>query len=340
MPDLRWYLRRAAAMSPGEVLHRIRFHATKSRWRRAVASGWNPVGNQQAVPLPPVPRAPLELNDAEQADLLQEAELYMGHHWLFFGLQDTKEATIDWHRDPTSGICAPDMQFGFDIDHRDESIVGNIKMTWEKSRHHHLTVLAAAYHLTQDERYAREVTDQIADWIAANPFLCGVHWTHPLEQGIRLISWAWCERLLRGSAAHADLFERDERFHTSLYQHQWFIEQTYSRGSSANNHLIGEMAGLYVAACAWPWFEPSDRWRILASSILERELVRQTFPSGLNREQAFSYHIFTLEFFFVVRGGGTTARGTVLVCVYQPIARHDQRTQHGNGQRGQPAALR
>lgn len=299
MPELGWYMRRAAAMSPQEILVRSRLHFKKSRWRRAAATGWTPGANRSVWDPQAFWPVPLDIGEAGRRELLREAESYLEHRWQFFGLNGKQEKDIDWHRDPSTGIIAPSATFGLDINHRDESVVGNIKMTWEKSRHHHLTVLAAAYHQTRDERFAREVTDQIADWIDHNPFLLGVHWTHSLELGIRLIAWVWCERLLRGSSAYADLFEHNPSFWDSVYQHQWFISQTYSCGSSANNHLIGEMAGLYITASAWPQFEASGQWRNLAKSMLESEIQRQTFSSGLNREQAFSYHIFTLEFFLL-----------------------------------------
>ncbi len=65
------------------------------------------------------------------------------------------------------------------------------------SRHHHITVLAAAWWLTQDERYAEAAADQLRSWWRANPFLTGVHWTSGIEAGVRLISWAWIRRLAR-----------------------------------------------------------------------------------------------------------------------------------------------
>ena len=68
-----------------------------------------------------------------------------------------------------------------------------------------------------------------------------------------------------------------------------------SRGSSANNHVIAEAAGLFVSALAFDWFAESPRWRDDAAHILEEELKRNTFQSGVNREMAFDYHGFVLE---------------------------------------------
>jgi hypothetical protein len=239
---------------------------------------------------------PLETSEAKL--LLAEADSYLRHEWWFFGLQGLREDPINWHADPVSGKVAPAV-FAFDINYRDPALVGDIKVTWEKNRHHHLTVLAVAYALTKDARYSNEVADQILGWVAKNPSLIGVNWSQPMEAGIRLIAWVWCERLLRGSKQHERAFGQASPVWESVYRHQKFIDQAYARGSSANNHLIGEMAGLFISSMAWPVFDESARWQVFSRKTLEREILRQTFPSGLNREMAFAYHIFTLEFFLL-----------------------------------------
>lgn len=211
---------------------------------------------------------------------------------------DFSEPDLDWHLDPQTGVRAP-ATYALDIDYRDPVIAGNVKNIWEKNRHHHLSVLAAAYAVTKDDRYAEEAARQLISWEQHNPFLRGVNWTSSLELGIRLIAWVWIERLLRGSPQHETLFGVHGRMWPSVYRHQWLIRRHHSCGSSANNHLIGEMTGLYVAATVWPHFPDSSAWRAFARERLERELVRQTFPDGLNREQAFAYHLFVLDFYLL-----------------------------------------
>lgn len=302
MPDLKWYIRRARAMSGEEIAHRFRMELHKSNWRKLINENKlnEPVTiHWQALPKETAIQVDEALKTSEEAArLLEEAQAYLEHRWFYGGISNIREEVIDWHRDPASAIIAPRI-FGFDINHRDETLVGNIKFTWEKSRHHHLTVLAAAYALTQDERYSAEIAHQILEWVDQNPYMVGVNWTHPLEQAIRLIAWIWCERLLRSSEHYERVFGQSSPIWLSIHQHQRFIEQTYSRGSSANNHLIGEMAGLFIAATVWPIFDDSKRWQELSHRILEREIINQTFASGINREMAFSYHIFALEFFLL-----------------------------------------
>jgi hypothetical protein len=86
----------------------------------------------------------------------------------------------------------------------------------------------------------------------------------------------------------------------TIYQHQYFVSKFYSKHSSANNHVIGEMAGLYVASVFWPCFRESDSWRSLARQKLIEEIVRQVEDDGVGKERATEYQLFILEFFILV----------------------------------------
>ena len=77
--------------------------------------------------------------------------------------------------------------------------------------------------------------------------------------------------------------------------HQQYLAAFRSRGSSANNHVIAEAAGQLVASCAFPWFPRERGWRRKAARLLDRELARNTFPSGIGRELASDYQSFVAE---------------------------------------------
>ena len=249
--SLSWYWNRLWAMNGAEILFRLTLSIKKKIWK-LVKPNYKPIIKYEVLTqLSPIvgKEFPIQLNE-QKKHLLEEAECYLNHKWLFFGLDETEEV-INWHQDPQTKTRAP-IQFGFDINHRDENLVGNIKNIWEKNRHHHLTILAIAFYLTKDEKYAKEVQLQLKSWIDQNPYLMGVNWTHPLEQGIRLISWVYISFFLRISQYFDSLFGKNGVLWNSIYEHQKFIIETYSRGSSANNHLIGEMAGLYISSFYWP----------------------------------------------------------------------------------------
>ncbi len=165
-----------------------------------------------------------------------------GHVEYFGGCDDLTDP--DWWYDPKTGRRAP-WGYAFDVPYRNEDAVGDIKQIWELSRHQYLTVLAAAYAITGNERYAERVAEHLRSWWAANPPLRGVHWISGIELGIRLLSsWAWIGRLLDGWRGAAELFEGNPVALNQIWHHQRWLAAFPSRGSSANNHVIAEAAGV------------------------------------------------------------------------------------------------
>ena len=223
----------------------------------------------------------------------------MRGEWEVLGVGRTDLVLPDWFHEPVTGRRSPPDRYAFRIDHRSEEQVGNVKQVWEISRLQHLTLLADAWFLTHEEKYARRVADQLRSWWLENPFLSGVHRTSGIELGIRLISLAWIRRLLDDWPGVADLFEQHALAVRQIRWHQQYLAAFPSRGSSANNHVIAEAAGQLVASCAFPWFRESERWRRKSALVLERELIRNTFPSGIGRELASDYQCFIAELGFV-----------------------------------------
>lgn len=288
-------------MGAAEIVWRARDAVLKHRWRRRWLA--RQTENHLEVPAPvaqfptPLPAGAVDrIHPDARRRLMATADTLLGGHWpIFASCRDDMIPAPDWFSDPGSGIRASEKTYCFDIGIRRDGDQRSLKHIWELSRHHHCTVLAAAYHLTGDERYASAASAQLRSWWADNPFLSGVHWTSAIEVGIRLVSWVWVRRLLDGWRGAGTLFERNPVFLRQLHDHQTYLGTFRSYGTSANNHLLAEMAGQFAASCAFPYFDQTRRWRTSASSMLEREIGRQTFPSGLHRELASTYHAFVLE---------------------------------------------
>ena len=305
-----WYVRRLQCMSPQEVLWRSSDLLRQRAWRvkqvcpTATAPRYFARDRSQVKPRlvrpphfeSPLPAGALDAVPAGEARQLRNAadEILAGR-WDVLGITRQDMVTPDWFLDPLSGRRAPQAEYCFSINHRDETVTGNVKQVWELSRHHHLTVLAGAYALTGDRRYAERVRSHLQSWWQENPFLSGIHWTSGIELGIRLISWAWTRRLLDGWDGVQGLFDQNELAHKQIWWHQTYLSGFRSRGSSANNHVVAEAAGQLVAALAFPWFEESGAWADESASLLQRELANNTFPSGVNRELAFDYHGLVAE---------------------------------------------
>ena len=295
-----WYLRRLSRMGPREMATRAVVAARIHRWRRGLDEARD-AGAMTAVWLPsrrfrPVlPDQALSVPQAAKDRLVASADELMAGHAEYFGVTRDDMVEPDWSWDPKTGRRAPVDRYSFDIAYRDESAVGDIKQLWEPSRHQHLTVLATAYALTGDERYADRVAEHLRSWWAANPPLRGVHWVSGIELGIRLISWVWVRRLLDRWPGVKDLFEDNPDALHQIWHHQRWLASLGSHGSSANNHVIAEAAGQLVTACAFDWFPETPTWRDNALRLLDEQLHRNTFASGLNRELATEYHGLVLE---------------------------------------------
>lgn len=287
-----WYLRRLSRMGPQEVAGRVGDAVRRRRWRSARPDCPSVTGARFTAVLPAGTIAAVPPDAAKR--LIAGADRLMYGHAEYFGVVRDDLADPDWWCDPKTGRRAP-WGYAFDVPYRNEDAVGDIKQIWELSRHQYLTVLAAAYAITGNERYAERVAEHLRSWWAANPPLRGVHWISGIELGIRLLSWVWIRRLLDGWPGATGLFEENPVALNQIWHHQRWLAAFPSRGSSANNHVIAETAGQFAAACAFGWFPSSARWRADALRSLERHLRSNTFDSGLNRELATEYHGLVLE---------------------------------------------
>ena len=298
---LGWYARRASRMSPAEVAWRGRDKILQTTWARhqvsrsQVLAGVAPVPGVRQFSARLPEGAALGVPERARSAVLAAADQLLQGHWEMLGVERHDLVLPDWFYDPVTSKRAPADRYAFRINHRSESETGNIKQVWELSRLQHLTLLASAWFLSHDDSYARRVAEQLRSWWLENPFLSGVNWTSGIEVGIRLTSFAWIRRLLDGWEGAADLFERNDLAVRQIWWHQRYLAAFRSRGTSANNHVIAEAAGQLVASCAFPWFPATSRWLEASAGLLERELIRNTFPSGVGRELASDYQCFVAE---------------------------------------------
>ncbi|WP_051971320.1 alginate lyase family protein [Massilia sp. 9096] len=298
-----WLVNRLRCMSVTEVGYRIQQAAAKGVVKR--------MRPRTAPPLPrarnfAVEGAPALAPEERERLLLDAASIEAGHVVLFAERRFDVGMPPVWNRDPDTGVVGPAIYAG-DIDVSERDKVGDIKHVWELNRHLHLVSLAQAWAVSRDPAWLRTLHHQLRSWLDQCPPLTGPNWTSSLELGIRLINWALVWQLIGGDDAHkgSGLFSGDDGqrlradWLDSIHAHCSAIARHLSRHSSANNHLIGELAGLYVGASIWPCWKASGAWLEQARRELEHEAQAQFSRDGVNREQAFAYHIFSCEFLFV-----------------------------------------
>ncbi|MBN1512281.1 MAG: alginate lyase family protein [Phycisphaerae bacterium] len=200
---------------------------------------------------------------------------------------------VNWNFEYEVGQQTP-MRPASSIDYRDHAEAGDAKIAWEPSRHQHLAVLGRAYRLTGDDRYAAKVVEQILSWIEQCPFGVGMQWRSPLELAVRVINWSWALALIDGASCLSSGVRRT--IIPAAYRHLWEIARKYSRFSSANNHRIGEAAGVYIGSRFFRSIGEASTWAQEAKAILCEEMERQVLPDGGHAERATGYHLFCLEF--------------------------------------------
>lgn len=310
MQSINWYYRRLRSMRPAELIWRV--HSTfrdafdviripigflpgpthdSSARMDTFSPGFrpSPVGREAWQALP------AELRVEWEEELLAKAMPVLANRLSYFDLVTVDHGTpFNWHRDHSALIDSP-LRLSLFTDYREFSTYGDCKLVWEPNRHHQLVVLARAHQVTGDQKYADKIAELLRSWIDANPFGYGMNWKSVLEHGVRTINWVWAIDLVRDSGAIDERLWQDIR--RTMFLAIWDAHRKFSRGSSANNHLIGEAAGVFIGACYFSDFPKADMWAADAAEVLEREIASQTYDDGCTREHAFGYQFFVIQFF-------------------------------------------
>ncbi|WIM06127.1 MAG: heparinase II/III family protein [Candidatus Nitricoxidivorans perseverans] len=298
LKQINWLARRLSRVYPAEIPYRVAGAATAVLRRLGLGGAdkvprmnWDSYTESPWVAVP---------QETHAADVLGVADDILLDKLDVFG---RPVAFVDgcprWNVDPASGIELP-MTFGPFIDFRHLAQGVDIKFLWELNRHLWLVPLAQAFVLTSEEKYLHKLDRLLHSWLDECPYPLGANWSSPVEHGIRLINWSIVWHLIGGRQSRLFAGDRGEqllgKWLKSIYQHIHFARDNYSFFSSADNHLIGEAAGVYVGAKTWNLWPMAAPWAQEARHLLETEISKQFSEDGVNREQATCYHKFSLEF--------------------------------------------
>ncbi|MEH3156907.1 MAG: alginate lyase family protein [Gordonia paraffinivorans] len=315
MHKVTWYRHRLATMSAPEIAWRVRT-VVGGRVRRLSGAtpprdlppGWTPATAASSLAQLRTPgRRPALLSRDRAVEIVRRhpelveqivaaADDAVALRCTFFGYPTvTLDRPVDWSYDPIRDLRWPDLPADR-IDHR--TVDGDVKWIWELNRLQHLPLLAQAWLVTGDDRYADAALDDLDSWAAANPPGHGIAWRGAFEAGIRALSVAVTVVAL--ADAPRMTAERFGRIAAVLDASARYCVRGRSRYSSANNHLVGELAGLAAVALLVPGLEDAARWERIALDGLATEADRQILADGVGAEQAVGYQIFTAELLAVV----------------------------------------
>lgn len=289
---LSWYVNRLRNMEPAEVAHRLVEKGRKLASRRS-HQGWSGYGSAALRPVfPDLARRVREASPAQrQAIVATTAELLAGRY-AALGRQWPPRAGGSlfppdlWRLDPVTQTLWPDHDtYAFDIDFRHDGTRGDVKYVWEINRLQFLPALAAHYLLHDDEASLAAIEAALASWHEANPPFGGVAWASGIEVALRCISILLVLDMVGDRLSETTRHSAGQILSASAF----WLPRFPSRFSSANNHLVAELAGEYLVGLALGHHVDQPWQHLLA------ELDKQILPDGSGAEQTPTYAAFTAE---------------------------------------------
>lgn len=287
-----WYVNRLRNMGAAEILHRVveKARKTSSRHRHG---GW-----ERYAPVPLTPVFPglrervAHAADTEREAIALAAENVLAGKFSALGRTWPQRAPDNlfpddlWSLDPVTGRHWPGADtYTFDINYRHDGSRGDIKYAWEIGRLQALPVLAMHHVLVGEDEALVAIEEAIESWHRANPPFTGIGWASGIEVALRCISLIVVRDLLVDELNVATTARVNQILSASLF----WLKRFPSLHSSANNHLVAELAGEYLIGLALAQnVEQAERH-------LSEELLKQIFGDGGGAEQSPTYAAFTVE---------------------------------------------
>ncbi len=301
-------------MSLPEIAHRVHEAAKRSAWR-SYRRGWSDfdIGNG---PLPIIPELGKRLELAANHDptlrkrisddcrlLLSGSFSLLNHRWPEGTLANLDVSDPDlflW--DPITSQRWPNVDaYCFDVPYRHNGGTGDVKYIWEINRLQFLQVAAAEARLTNNPVLANKILDVIFAWMDANPPFKGINWCSGIELSLRIVTIVIVLSFL------GDINDCDKRIRLRafMHAHSFWLGRYPSLFSSANNHLIAEALGLFIAGGLMPDLPNAQQMVAHGRTVLENEIQKQILDDGVGAEQSITYTAFSVEMFVLAGLIGT-----------------------------------
>ena len=265
MAKLAWYLNRLKAMNPIEPIWRVQ-QQTLYAIERQRHKG-------RCLLIPDADRI---LGELENKGIIQQFPLPDWHACF------SRDAS--WPLVPSSRL-----------QYKQNDLYGDARANWELNRLQILPALAWKYLKQGHEPSLHQAITYFYHWISNNPFLMGISWTSIMELAIRAYSLLITADILKRADPQDPhtpmLLSTITDLMACACRIMSYVTRHISKFSSANNHLIVEMVLLGIAGDHLG----KSSWRRKANRVLEREILRQNWPDGVNKEQSLHYHLFVLE---------------------------------------------
>jgi asparagine synthase (glutamine-hydrolysing) len=225
-------------------------------------------------------------NVCRQAERILEGEWpFFFHDWLHTGFPP------DWHRNARDGKRVDDQRHWSRID---LNAIRDVKFVWEPSRFSIVYLLARAYGVSRDERYAEAFWTLVEDWAAKNPPNRGLNWASGQEAAFRVMAWCFALQAFRSSPASTA--QRVVRLVQMMEKHgervAGFIDYAISQ---RNNHGISEAVGLFTIGVLFPELPRATDWAKTGRELIVSQLSEQVYEDGSYVQHSFNYQRVMLD---------------------------------------------
>ena len=233
-----------------------------------------------------------KISGEDRRAIISSAEQALRHEFDLLGSGPIKLDPIDWHQDFKCGARWEKKYY------REICYIkgADIKVPWELSRCQHLLWLGEAYLITGEEKYAKEVIDEINWWIDDNPLMYSVNWTCSMDVAFRAVNWMFALNMIFNYQGFDD--ELSTKVIKSLWQHGFFIRNNLERQIPySNNHYASDIVGLLYIGALFKHTSKGRIWFKFALKEYYKEILTQVLPSGVHYERSVSYHRLMTELF-------------------------------------------
>lgn len=219
---------------------------------------------------------PLSAERKKMADDAVEGKLQGGLVPLIYAFPEGK---VDWYFNATEHVAGQ---------------TPNYEWQWQLNRMEFWTAMAAAYRVSNDEKYARAFAQQMRSWVEQCPVpnrtdnVAGSTW-RTIEAGIRT-SWKWPEAYFAFVRSPSMSDQDLVLFVGSFLDHARYLRTFNTR----LNYLTMEMSGLYAVGSLFPEFKEAAEWRAFAAKKMGEETQNQFLPEGAQKELSTGYQNVSL----------------------------------------------
>lgn len=225
---------------------------------------------------------------------LSTAEGILEGTFPLFGSEEYKLGfPPSWNSDPSMKSNSLEANLHW-TEYEIERISGDVRLIWEPSRFAWAFVLARAYLLSEEVKFADGFWELLQSWRMENEPNKGPQWISAQEVAIRLLSLVFCfyaffEELKTQPDHLAVLAE-------TIAVHAARIPPTlaYSQ-AQRNNHLLLEAVALHTVGILFPEFRSAERWKEQGRRLFISGVNDQFFPDGGYIQHSTNYQRLALE---------------------------------------------